>query len=48
MVKMRCKKYVKVVEARLSARLGKCCQKKGIEGCWQCAEFENMHKNLIF
>jgi hypothetical protein len=18
----------------------KCCQKKGIEGCWECAEFE--------
>ncbi len=24
-----------------SCKIVECCQKKGLEGCWQCAEFEN-------
>lgn len=29
---------------RLLCKMRKCCQKKGIDGCWECADFESCDK----
>lgn len=42
--KMRCKKICKDGGGPLSCKVRKCCVKKGIEGCWQCDEFETCEK----
>ncbi|MEW6481579.1 MAG: DUF3795 domain-containing protein [bacterium] len=44
LVKMRCKKACKSGGGPPFCKMRKCCQKKGIEGCWQCEEFETCEK----
>jgi len=47
MVKFRCKKTCKGGGGPPFCKMRKCCQKKGIEGCWECADFETC-ENLDF
>ena len=47
MVKFRCKKNCKGGGGPPFCKMRKCCQKQGIEGCWECAEFETC-ENLDF
>ncbi|MEW6381564.1 MAG: DUF3795 domain-containing protein [bacterium] len=44
MVKVRCKKSCRGGGGPPSCKMRKCCQKKGIEGCWQCNDFETCEK----
>ena len=40
MVKMRCKRTCRGGGGPPFCKMRKCCQKKGIRGCWECDEFE--------
>jgi hypothetical protein len=40
MVKFRCKKGCQNGGGPSFCKVRICCQKKGIEGCWECREFE--------
>ena len=40
MVKFRCEKGCRAGGGLQSCKIRKCCQKKDIEGCWECHEFE--------
>ncbi len=40
MVKLRCNKACRDGGGPPFCEMRKCCQKNGIEGCWQCGEFE--------
>jgi hypothetical protein len=40
MVKFRCKKSCRGGGGPPFCKMRKCCRKKGIEGCWECGEFE--------
>ena len=40
MVKLRCHKTCKGGGGPPSCKIRNCCRKKGIDGCWECAEFE--------
>jgi len=44
LVKFRCKRACKGGGGPPFCKMRKCCQKKGIEGCWQCDEFEACNK----
>jgi len=44
MVKLRCKRTCRGGGGPPFCKMRKCCQKKGIEGCWQCDEFESCKK----
>jgi len=44
LVKFRCKKACKGGGGPPFCKMRKCCQQKGIEGCWQCDEFETCEK----
>ena len=44
MVRMRCKKACKGGGGPPFCKIRKCCQKKGIKGCWECDEFETCKK----
>jgi hypothetical protein len=44
MVKMRCKRTCKNGGGPPFCKIRKCCQKKNIQGCWQCEEFETCEK----
>ena len=44
MVKLRCRKTCKEGGGPPFCKMRKCCQKKGIEGCWECEEFETCTK----
>jgi hypothetical protein len=44
MVKFRCRKGCKNGGGSPFCKIRKCAQKKGIEGCWLCGEFENCEK----
>lgn len=44
LVKFRCRKSCKGGGGPPFCKMRKCCQKKGIEGCWQCDEFETCEK----
>ena len=45
LVKFRCKKACKGGGGGPPfCKMRKCCQQKGIEGCWQCDEFETCEK----
>ena len=44
MVKMRCKRGCRNGGGPPFCKMRTCCQKKGIEGCWQCDEFETCEK----
>ena len=38
---LRCQKYCKQGGGSTSCKIRICCQKKNIEGCWQCEQFED-------
>jgi len=44
LVKFRCKRACKGGGGPPFCEIRKCCLKKGIEGCWQCDEFESCGK----
>ena len=44
LVKMRCKHTCKGGGGPPFCKMRKCCQKKGIEGCWECADFKTCDK----
>ena len=44
LVKMRCKNACKGGGGPPFCKIRKCCQKKEIEGCWECDEFETCEK----
>jgi len=44
LVKMRCRKACKGGGGPPFCKIRKCCQKKGIEGCWECKEFKTCEK----
>jgi len=44
MVKLRCKKTCRGGGGPPFCQIRKCCQKKGVEGCWECDEFETCKK----
>ena len=44
MVKLRCRRICKDGGGPPFCKIRKCCQKKGIEGCWKCEEFETCEK----
>ena len=44
LVKFRCKKSCRGGGGPPFCEMRKCCQKKGIEGCWECGEFETCGK----
>ena len=44
MVKLRCKHACRGGGGNPFCKIRKCCQKKGIEGCWLCDEFETCEK----
>lgn len=43
-VKSRCKKTCRDGGGLPSCKIRTCCQKKGIDGCWQCEEFTTCEK----
>lgn len=44
MVKLRCSKICKDGGGPPFCKIRKCCQKKDIDGCWECGEFETCEK----
>ena len=44
MVKFRCKRTCRGGGGPPFCHIRTCCQKKGIDGCWQCDEFETCEK----
>lgn len=44
MVKLRCRKACRDGGGNPACKIRNCCNKKQIQGCWQCAEFETCQK----
>ena len=44
MVRLRCKKACKGGGGPPFCKIRSCCQKKNIQGCWECEEFETCEK----
>ncbi len=44
MVKMRCKRACRNGGGPLFCKIRKCCQKKNINGCWECKKFKTCEK----
>ncbi len=44
MVKMQCKKGCLNGDGPPFCKIRKCCQKKNLQGCWECEKFENCKK----
>lgn len=44
MVRLRCNRACHDGGGNPSCKIRTCCQKKGIPGCWECAEFETCDK----
>ncbi len=44
LVRLRCKNACKGGGGPPFCKMRKCCRKKGIEGCWECDEFETCEK----
>ena len=44
MVKFRCKNGCRGGGGSPACKMRTCCQKKGIEGCWECQEYETCEK----
>lgn len=44
MVRFRCKKGCRAGGGNPFCKIRKCCQKKSIDGCWECGEFEKCDK----
>ena len=47
MVKFRCKRACRGGGGPPHCKIRKCCIRKGIDGCWQCEEFEVCEKLTI-
>jgi len=47
LVRLRCKNVCKGGGGPPFCQIRKCCQQKGIDGCWECEEFEACEK-LVF
>jgi len=47
MVRFRCRHACRNGGGPPFCKMRKCCQKKGIDGCWQCGEFESC-RNFAF
>ena len=44
LVKFRCKRTCRGGDGPPFCKMRKCCQQKGIDGCWECAEYETCEK----
>ena len=44
LVKMRCKNACRGSGGPPFCKIRKCCQKRGLKGCWECDEFETCEK----
>lgn len=44
MVKFRCKKACRNGGGSPACKIRNCCDKKGIDGCWHCDDFETCNK----
>jgi len=44
MIKFRCEKGCRAGGGSESCKIRICCQTKGIDGCWECEEFETCKK----
>ena len=44
LVKFRCKRTCRGGGGPPFCKMRQCCQKKGIEGCWECDDFETCEK----
>lgn len=44
MVRLRCKKGCRNDGGPSQCKIRNCCVKKGIQGCWECGEFESCTK----
>ncbi len=44
MVRLRCKRACRGGGGPPSCKIRNCCQKKSIEGCWECEEFKTCEK----
>jgi len=44
MVKLRCNRTCRSEGGPPSCKIRSCCQKKNIQGCWECEEFETCGK----
>jgi len=44
MVKLRCQRSCRGGGGPPTCNIRQCCQKQGIDGCWQCDEFETCEK----
>ena len=44
LVRLRCKRACRNGGGPPFCKMRNCCQKKGIEGCWECEEFETCEK----
>ena len=44
MVRLRCKRTCRQGGGPPSCRIRSCCQKKSIEGCWECTSFETCER----
>lgn len=44
MVKFRCEKGCRAGGGSRLCKIRQCCQKKDIEGCWECPEFEECNE----
>ncbi|MBC8489416.1 MAG: DUF3795 domain-containing protein [FCB group bacterium] len=44
MVRLRCKRSCKNGGGNPSCKIKKCCQKKQLDGCWDCDDFEQCSK----
>ncbi len=44
LVRLRCTNACRAGGGNPFCKIRKCCQKKGIEGCWECDEFETCEK----
>ena len=44
MVRLRCKRTCRGEGGPPSCKIRNCCQKKNIQGCWECKEFETCEK----
>ena len=44
MVRLRCKRTCRAGGGPPACKMRNCCRKKGIQGCWECGEFEFCQK----
>lgn len=47
MVKFRCRNGCRLGGGNPSCKIRKCCNRKDLDGCWQCDEFESCDKLTV-